>query len=784
MVPHPPEPDISAGLQSLAGRQLAGFPEYRAAMLTAIPAEPALASWRARSDQDLGVMLLEAWSVVLDTTGFYDARIAERSYLSTAPDDATARRLTALIGHRPRPAMAASVKLAVDADGADPVTLPKGTGFRSGAFDGEAPQVFELTAEHKIWPERNRLTLAPVRKAAFDGTLRFLSNPAPAAGAVLALWTETRGSGQKSLSAALRVGSVEADPAPDGVTYQKVVPETESSPGLSALAASKTPRSMIWVAAMRIPAAEFGLPDASASLARMKRVSGTGTASKDKAAASNTVELDGIYPQVRKGQRAVAEIGAALHPVEVTGVERVAKVIDSSTTPAISQPVTKVTFTPSLSWSSEDNFVLHIHPFSLASPSRIAETQVGLSNVTTSGALVAPVDLGNAPAGGATILRGTSETGAEVSGSIVETGDGQARFAADPGTKSFATLGTPVHLHGNVVEAVRGETVGDEALGSGDAGRRNQSFTLKKKPLAWVTDATLVSGRRPDLTVRVNGITWTRVDTFFGRKPGDQVYTVGLEDDGGSRITFGDGIRGARLPSGVDNVRATYRFGAGAAKPPAGSIKSVARPTPGLLDVIGPLPATGGSDAETPDELRRSASASALTLGRAVSLQDFEAMARNYPGILNAASAWAWDTRRQRAAAKLWIIPDAGDPSADLRAYLAERAAPDLSIAVDLAGKAEVRKLSVTLAFAAGYDPATVKTAISDALFDDWKGFLSPRNQVIGGALFRSALTHAIHAVPGVASVPTILFGGSAMPHGVAAGQGNWFDLQSGTTVS
>ena len=41
-------------------------------------------------------------------------------------------------------AVAAHVKLALEADGADPVLLKKGTAFRSEAFDTEPPQVFEL----------------------------------------------------------------------------------------------------------------------------------------------------------------------------------------------------------------------------------------------------------------------------------------------------------------------------------------------------------------------------------------------------------------------------------------------------------------------------------------------------------------------------------------------------------------------------------------------------------------------------------------------------------------
>ena len=89
-------------------------------------------------------MLLEFWAYILDVTGFYDARIAERSYLATAPDAETLARIVRLVGYRPRPAMAARVLLALEADDADPVAVPAGTAFRSEPFDDEPPQVFEL----------------------------------------------------------------------------------------------------------------------------------------------------------------------------------------------------------------------------------------------------------------------------------------------------------------------------------------------------------------------------------------------------------------------------------------------------------------------------------------------------------------------------------------------------------------------------------------------------------------------------------------------------------------
>src|SRR5207253_593631 len=81
--------------------------------------------------------------------------------------------------------------------------------------------------------------------------------------------------------------------------------------------------------------------------------------------------------------------------------------------------------------------------------------------------------------------------------------------------------------------------------------------------------------------VWVDGLRWTEVPSFYGAAPDSQVYIVRQRDDGASVVTFGDGERGARLPSGVGNVVATYRFGAGEAAPPAFSIKQLARPVPG-----------------------------------------------------------------------------------------------------------------------------------------------------------------------------------------------------------
>lgn len=119
-------------------------------------------------------------------------------------------------------------------------------------------------------------------------------------------------------------------------------------------------------------------------------------------------------------------------------------------------------------------------------------------------------------------------------------------------------------IQANVVDATHGETVLDEPLGSGDAGLAAQSFTLRRGPLSTRGSATAPDGRAYPLTVTVDGVPWRRVVSPLDASPTDAAYALSTELDGDAVITFGDGVHGARLPTGQENVRARYRVGAGA----------------------------------------------------------------------------------------------------------------------------------------------------------------------------------------------------------------------------
>ena len=110
-------PRVAAAPALIRGNH-SGFAEHRRAMLASLRQHDSLRGWRARDKDDLGVMLLEMWAYVCDVLSFYDETIAHECYVGSARLRPSLRKLVGLLGHRPRPAVAAMADLAVLAEGA------------------------------------------------------------------------------------------------------------------------------------------------------------------------------------------------------------------------------------------------------------------------------------------------------------------------------------------------------------------------------------------------------------------------------------------------------------------------------------------------------------------------------------------------------------------------------------------------------------------------------------------------------------------------------------------
>ncbi|WP_046495229.1 putative baseplate assembly protein [Streptomyces odonnellii] len=316
-----------------------------------------------------------------------------------------------------------------------------------------------------------------------------------------------------------------------------------------------------------------------------------------------------------------------------------------------------------------------------------------------------------------------------------------------------------VRVQGNVVPATHGESR-DEPIGSGDADRTNQTFTLWQSPLTWLP-ADNPLGARPTLEVRVDGLLWHEVDSLAGRGPRERVYVTGTAADGRTTVTFGDGVFGARLPTGHENVRARYRFGTGrAANLPADRItQAVTRPL-GVTAVTNPLPATGGSDADGPGLTRRTVPLAVSALDRLVSVADYEDFARSRAGIGRASARELYDGRRRvlhLTVAGVDDIPVAGDSEVlrALRSSLARYGDSRLPVRVDVR-ELVLLLLAARVKVARDHTWTVVGPRLRQALLHE---FGSGRRELGRPAVLSDVLATA-HRVPGVDHVDVDVFAG------------------------
>jgi len=199
-----------------------------------------------------------------------------------------------------------------------------------------------------------------------------------------------------------------------------------------------------------------------------------------------------------------------------------------------------------------------------------------------------------------------------------------------------------VEVYGNLLDATEGKSEAEVALGDGDARAVFQTFALPKAPLTYLLDTASTPPQLPQLEIWVERARWRRVDSFFDCGPRETVYIVREDNDGKSFVQFGDGRTGARLPSGRGNVVARYRTGSGAHGLPEPDKKPSAQlKLPGFDDVWMLEPAAGGAAPESAANARLAAPASMQSLGRIVSLADYEAEALALPGVLKARAAWS-----------------------------------------------------------------------------------------------------------------------------------------------
>jgi len=324
---------------------------------------------------------------------------------------------------------------------------------------------------------------------------------------------------------------------------------------------------------------------------------------------------------------------------------------------------------------------------------------------------------------------------------------------------------------GNIVLADHGRTVVEDLTATDVPGDREFRYRLGNGPLTFrdvpkkidsarAATARDLSGALPDITLSQSDLHWTAQRDLLASDRFAPDFVVETESDGSAYLRFGDGTHGREVDAAT-TIEARYRVGNGkSGNVGIGAIGRVVTGVDGISAVRNPLPATGGVEPESEEQVRQFAPEAFRVQERAVTEEDYVEMAERHPDVQKAAATFRWTGSWYTAFV---TIDRTGGRTVDeafrqeMTEYL-ERfriVGHDLEIngptfvPLDLRLKVCVRQ---------GYFREDVKQALlrafsNGAIGRGKRGFFHPDNFTFGQSLYLSRIYSAALDVPGVSTV-------------------------------
>jgi hypothetical protein len=793
-----------AGLTTVSYR-IGEYAQFKESMLAGLSSSKyaALAGLRTRDADDYTLGLIDAVACAADVLTFYQERLANESYLRTATERVSLQEMAKLIGYRLRPGVAAETPLAfaLEAPKAPPPGLPPepgafvtgvppalalATGLQVQSVPGpdEKPQTFETVEEIEARPEWNAIRpwLSQARAPGLGATetwLQGVGNNLKAGDALVFVSAEFLAQPTTNDDWDFRlIDAVELDTANDRtrVRWKR---------GLESVSPLSNPPQAPQVHVLRKRASVFGH---NAPLWRSMNASFRADYYGDDpaevrqwpdftisplaaTATGGHVDLDAVYAEVTPGSLVVLAKGEFNRPDASfprgthIGLYKVTSTSEASRAEfAISGRVTRLGVQGQDLDQQFFGFVrqtsvyvqseqLGLAPYPVTQPIRGEHLPLALA-------------AGGLQPGRRLIVNGER---AGAAGKVVHEAklmsvqphaNGLVLTIAPP--LSAALKRDTVVVHANVALATHGETV-TQILGAGDGSRSFQRFELKRLPVTYRSAAN-ETGADSQITVRVDDVEWTENPTLFGAAPTARAYTLISDEQGKAWVSFGDGVRGVRLPSGVNNVRATYRQGLGqAGNVGADKLTQLMTRPLGLKSVSNPVPAQGGTDPEPAGQARRTMPLGTRTLGRAVSLLDYEDFALGFTGIAKAQAQVLQLSNEPTIA-----ITVAGQGGAALsngnpvwnNLWLALKASGDPHVNVVLLPyQHSTFRLGLKVKRDPAYELKSVLAAVEAAL----RAHYAFDTRALGQPVLQSDVIAVAHSVPGVVAVDLdFLYGGTS----------------------
>jgi hypothetical protein len=674
--------------------RIGAYGDIRAAMLHALDVDPTLAGWTHRQPDDPAIALVEGAAIIGDILTFYQELYANEAYLRTAQWRESVADLVRLLGYRLSPGLGGNASFAISVNGDVPVTMPAAFPIKLD-LQAEAGVQMETVAPLTVYPWLNSFNLySPEIQKVFnagitdivvtdDGGLEFAVGDR----LLIGIYDPSRGQLKGAASSIFIPGGIVREP--QLVTVQKVRQRQgqtvltlagplggfAGAPSLTAVKLKRTFQHFGYNGPKQDVRIDSGTASAT-DVSFFRSIKGTTDSGShsgttvDPPIGAKTVPLDGRVDDLAQGGLIAVQyqdLEAPHHKLVVSHYTFIATMQSvrhgSQTWGALTGGTTFVDIdrslnlpipgsSPGVNIDATDIRQMVMHeivgplltimprPDDDASPTdtlyfvgteqqalSLRDRRVYLTTQRGRAPEIASINAVNLFAHGPL----GNQARVEVQLQTIDAMHIDASLYPNEGTNLLP-------INGNVVDATQGKSEQPAVLGNGDARQTFQTFKLPKAPLTYLAPN---GDGVPELRVYVAGFEWQRVDSFFGRGPKEQVYVVRQDADNNSFVQFGDDLTGARLPSGIGNVTVYFRTGIGA----FGPIKAGANPGGGArLDGLKSIAlagvVSGGAPEESPDQARDAAPGRVQSLGRVVSIADFESAASGLPGVARARAAW------------------------------------------------------------------------------------------------------------------------------------------------
>lgn len=761
---------------------IGAYADFREALLRKLDLDPALAAWSYRAVDDPGIALLESASIVGDILAFYQNAYANELYLETATLRDSVAGLVQLLGYRLSPGVGGQAVFAFTVKGDKPIVIPAHFPIAADVQGLPDAATFETVDSLTAVPALGKFTL-----------YRPFDVPAVLHG------TKTFSIETSLLTATLEKGNrvMLIDPAGGTNPYRQsaVIEKIETQFEQTEVTIQgywqgpNTPSVTLYKLGRDFRHFGFNAPPTetvlSGGTATSKNVSflrssfllllgGSGGYSYSPLSDPDVLPLDKAVDDVSAGALflvAADVIPLFFSPFKTFRAHPVLAVNKGSITwGALTGGSTLLTLDAFVGFdTSVDIRSVEIHettagPFTFIAPRMPRSTPHNKLYFYGNGVDYRALDGRLLQFQRRRPLPGQPEAVEQIPVSITESEVGDlarvtlraltlqaepAEFQVSDFPFTFPKDAPPVWVYGNLTNATQGKTEKPVVLGNGDARAEFLTLAVPKKPLTYLLSKSATPPEVAQLLVTVEGIEWKQVSSLLAYGPNDQVYIVREDRTGQSYVQFGDGLTGARVPSGAGNIQATYRTGNGA----YGPMKPGATPNPAArlpqLDTIALLDeASGGAHPESEANARIAAPGKVQSLGRIVSLADYETEAAAIPGVSMVSAAWA--TVDNIPLVQLVVLMETGR-AAELAAvtellynYNVCRGPQRYSIHL-LSGVRRYAFCDISIALTPGYQETIVFPMVRTALAD-----LFSTKRTFGEREYRSRIEGIVQNVEGV----------------------------------